>query len=144
MMGPEADVRVTDTAGNSFHGRLVRLTDTSLQITTGAGPLTFEESRIRKVETYRSDSVLNGLLIGVAAGAGSVLAVAFALDRNEADEYGAAVALYGAIGGAMGAGIDALIRGRHTVLLAEPQATKVSVQPVVAPHAQGVRVTVKF
>jgi hypothetical protein len=144
VIGPEADVRVTDTAGHSFRGRLVRLTDTSLQIKTRDGPVTFEEARIRKVEAYRTDSVLNGLLIGAGVGAGSVLALAYGIDRNEADEYGGVVAFYGAIGGAIGAGIDALIRGKHTVLVAEPRAPKVSIQPMVTPQAQGLRVAVTF
>jgi hypothetical protein len=144
VVGPEADVRITDTAGNAFRGRLVGLTGTSLQIRAGSQILTFEEPRIRRVEVYRSDSVLNGTLIGLAVGAGSVLALAYGLDRNEADEYGGAVALYAGIGAALGAGIDALIRGRHTVLLAEPQVPTVSFEPVLTPHAGGMRVAVKF
>jgi hypothetical protein len=144
VVGPEADVRITDVAGNAFRGRLVRLTDTSLQIRADSELLTFEEPGIRKLEVYRSDSVLNGTLIGVAVGAGGALAVAYGLDRNEADEYAGVVALYAGMGAALGAGIDALIRGRHTVLLAEPHAPTVSFEPVLTPHAKGMRVALKF
>jgi hypothetical protein len=99
---------------------------------------------VARIQVRRSDSLLNGFLIGAAVGAGTIVALAFSIDRNEADEYGPATALYGAIGGGIGIGIDALIRGKRTVFMARSGAHRVSVQPIVTARAQGLRVSLTF
>jgi hypothetical protein len=67
----------------------------------------------------RPDGLLNGFLIGIAIGAGIPGIAAASL--GEGDELVVlAILLYGLLGGAIGAGVDAMIQG-HTTLYQAPK-----------------------
>ena len=98
------------------------------------------------VQTVReSDSVLNGALIGagVAVASGLFLCTRTEPWRNCRDDVGPILRI-GAIGAAVGAGIDALIRRRRPVLSAELGSVRLHAVPLVAGGAAGVRVSLGF
>ena len=97
----------------------------------------------------RGDSLKNGVLIGAAAGAAGGMLGGLALSSLFEEEARAgagplaSITMLGAlIGIGAGAGIDALVRGR--TLLYRDRTGSVSLSPVIAPGARGVRMTVRF
>jgi hypothetical protein len=115
-------VVVVPEAGLPVAGRLIRLGDADLELQVAAGPtprdrgqrhVTIPLNAIQSLERRR-DSVRNGAVIGAGIGAGvggAMFAYAFAVDRNEMDEWaphyiGAAAACTG-IGALIGWMIDA-------------------------------------
>lgn len=98
-----------------------------------------------RVETRKSDSLLNGALIGAAAGVGSGLLLCRASEpwRNCRDDVGPMLS-FAAIGAGIGIGIDALIRERVTTFESATGATQLQVAPMVGRGAKGLRVGVLF
>ena len=98
-----------------------------------------------RVETRKSDSLLNGALIGAAAGVGSGLLLCRASEpwRNCVDDVGPMLK-FAAIGAGIGMGIDALIRERVITSQSSMGATEVRVAPMVGPGAGGLRFGVFF
>ena len=97
-----------------------------------------------RIERRRSDSLLNGALIGAGAGVASGLLLCRAMEpwRNCRDDVGPMLG-FGAIGAGIGMGIDALIRGGETIY--QPAGTtRLQVAPVVGRSAGGLRVAVSF
>ena len=148
-------VVVIEESGAETRGQLQRFTPDALTLTHEGRELAFERQQV--VAVYeRGDSLMNGLLIGLAAGA--VLgAVASASDCTKggfmaperdctgSEKAGSAAlgaALGGAVGAGLGVGIDALIRGKRLVYQRSPgtQARAISIVPAVGPS--GARVLV--
>lgn len=94
-----------------------------------------------RVEQRRNDSVLNGVLIGAAAGVVSGLAVCRMMEPWDVCLEPAPLLRLGAVGAAIGAGVDALIRKRDVV---ELRGSQVLLAPVAGPGAKGLRVAVRF
>jgi hypothetical protein len=86
----------------------------------------------------QSDSVLNGALIGAGVGVASGLFLCTRTEpwQNCRDDVGPMLRI-GALGAAIGAGIDALIRKRTTITA---RSIKLHVSPIVARHAGGLQV----
>jgi hypothetical protein len=87
----------------------------------------------------RSDSLVNGALIGagIAVGAGLAFCTAMEPWDNCRDDYGPMLRI-GAIGAAIGVAIDALIRERV------PATTRITAAPLVSRDAKGMQVTTRF
>lgn len=118
---------IVDESGVETTGRLLRLTDDELAISTGGRDRTFARQQVAAVYE-RGDSVKNGAIIGVLTGA----ALGFAggtqstcgdfwtglhscsLNEKVRNGIGSAVLVSG-LGAAIGAGIDALKTGRRTL-----------------------------
>ena len=95
-----------------------------------------------RIDRRRNDSVLNGAIIGAAAGVGTGIALCLAMEPWETCNNPGPLARFGALGAAIGIGVDALIRPRETIFM--PPGTHVSVAPVVGRATKGLRVAVRF
>jgi hypothetical protein len=119
--------------------------------TPDAGPTPIAEAAPRdpapnlvQVETRRSDSLWNGAVIGAAVGVTSGLLLCRTMEpwSNCRDDVGPMLRT-GALGAAIGIGIDALMRKREVVSQPAP-SREVYVAPVIGRGAGGVRLAVRF
>ena len=96
-------------------------------------------------EKRRPDSLLNGALIGAAAGVTSGLLLCRATEpwENCLDDAGPMLGI-GALGAAIGMGIDALIRERVPNAQPATAAARVRVAPVAGRRAGGLQIAVVF
>jgi hypothetical protein len=113
-----------------------------------------DQDSVRQVQRY-GDSLWNGFFIGAAVGIPGMLLAdpTYEPCKNDSEkrcanaQAGQRVLGLG-IMGAVGAGIDALIRGRHQVYLAPGQplqsAARIAVFPRLGPSAAGLFVTLSF
>ncbi len=143
-------VYITDAGGRELAGKLIDLPDGSLRLETGQGPRDIPRANVRSVAVREHDSLRNGALIGLVAGvlAGGALAASICSeDGCGGGGVVVGVALYGAMGAGIGAGIDALTPGRKVVIYraqSGERAPTVSLSPVLTPRRQGLAVSVGF
>jgi hypothetical protein len=96
-----------------------------------------------RIERRRNDSVLNGALIGAAVGVASGLLLCRTMEPWEVCNDPGPLVRVGALGAAIGIGIDALIREREVVTQpAEP--TRLQVAPMVGRGTKGVQFGLRF
>jgi hypothetical protein len=90
----------------------------------------------------QSDSLLNGALIGAGVGVASALFVCTRMEpwRNCRDDVGPMLRI-GALGAAIGAGIDAVFRKRTSL---SPGSTALHASPIVARDAGGLQLSLSF
>jgi hypothetical protein len=107
-------------AGNARHQRdkgiLVKADEAEVQILARTGQLRLARAQVRRIDVLigGGDSVKNGALIGAAAGGAYGLVVWYLL-RGEFEGNGLiAPIMTAAIGGCIGAVIDAIVRGDET------------------------------
>ncbi len=105
----------------------------------------FRTADVTQITTRRSDSVLNGALIGAGVGVASGLVLCRLTEpwANCTDDVGPMLRA-GAIGAGVGIVIDLLIRGRKTIYAAEPGAAQLSAAPIVARRAGGLQIALNF
>ena len=112
------------------------------------GTKTFAARDISIVRERRRDSLKNGAIIGVIPGAIFGLFVGgFASETGTGAAIGAVVV--GALGAAVGVGIDALIPGKKVVAYWAPRSTgpappRVSLAPLITPRTKGVALAFSF
>jgi len=113
-------IYVRDTAGIETAGRLLQLNSDSLVVLAGGVERRFEPGDV--VRLQKRDSLRNGTLIGLAVGAAMGLLAAGISDCPGEDPGGSCagvrattVAVSMGVYTGLGAGIDALIRGRTTI-----------------------------
>lgn len=143
-LSPGDSITLVQTTGESVSGRLVRLADTTLDISTEIRQATGKQrldltvplGTIRSLERPR-DSSRNGVRIGAGAGAGVGLGMfiyAAAVDYNEIDEWAPIYLSMGAVctgvGALAGWAIDSA-RSKPHVRFNPPSAETVRIQ--VAP-----------
>lgn len=159
---------VVEESGVENTGRLVRVTPDTLTMTIGGKIHTFTRRQVTAI-LERGDSVKNGAVIGLVAGAATGLIagaskttcgrnnVGFGLitaylyyspcTLNERVSQGLReAALLGALGAGIGAAVDALIPGRR-VLYQRPQRTAgaaISIAPSLAGSAVGLQASVSW
>jgi hypothetical protein len=140
-------VTITDDAGRQTRGTF-QGAGTSIRLSVDGGEREWTPQQVREIRR-RGDSISNGLKIGLIAGtaAGVVIGLG-AASIYEAEGHDGAdilipmVALGIGAGAGIGAGLDAAITGSTTVYRRSGQ--KVSIAPMLSPHAQGVRVGLAF
>jgi hypothetical protein len=95
-----------------------------------------------RTESRRADSLLNGALIGAGVGVASGLLFCRTMEpwENCRDDVGPMLRI-GAVGAAIGIGIDALIRERVTTY--QP-ATRLRVAPLVGRRGAGLHMSLRF
>jgi hypothetical protein len=96
-----------------------------------------------QVTTRRSDSILNGALIGAGAGVASGLFLCRLTEPWENCFAAGPMLGVGAIGAGIGIGIDLLIRGK-TISSADPGSARVTAAPLVGRRAGGLHLSVNF
>ena len=150
---PGQTVYVIDDTGTESRGTLTSLSPTQLSYDVNGIARQLDAARVRQVQRY-GDSLWNGTLIGVLIALPGMLIAdpqykpcttdpSGRCAENDAAYRVAAVGIFGAIG----AGIDALMRSRHQLFLApgQPSARRdLRVEPVLQPNAAGIAVVVKF
>ena len=114
------EIYVRDVEGTETSGRLLQLNPDSLVILAGGVERRVDAGEVIRVQNR--DSLKNGTLIGLAIGAGMGLMTAAISDCPGNDPGGscggartAAVAVSMGVYSAIGAGVDALVRGRTTI-----------------------------
>ncbi len=149
---PGQRVIVTDVDGRTAKGRVSEVTPSGLTVRVFEGfveqPRRFERDAVRTVR--RTDSVLNGVLIGVAAGfaANEVWVRAQCGPPGSDDECTAIARVIGWVtivpgSGAIGALVDKLIG--ETVLYQRPAAkATLRLTPDLGPKRTALRVLVRF
>ena len=137
-------VLVTDRTGTTAKGRLRAAADEAIRVDIESGTRTIPAGDIRHIRWQRSDSLLNGLVIGAAVGA--IPGIYFlAVDPNECtgmcpEEYGLI-----AVGGAVGALIDHFVVRTTTVYVATVFGRRtVGIAPSVARDGIAVRAAMRF
>lgn len=95
------------------------------------------------VERRTNDSVLNGAIIGAAAGVAGGLLLCRAMEPWEVCNDPGPLLRVGALGAGIGIGIDALIRKREIVSV-PGGAARLTVAPVAGRRAKGIQVAVRF
>ena len=147
-------VYVIDNTGNETKGTLVDVSSSALILDVNGLPRRMEQDSVRQVQRY-GDSLWNGFFIGVAVGIPGLLIADPTYEPCQNDpealcanaQAGQRVLALG-IMGAVGAGIDALIRGRHQVYLAPGQplqsAARIAVSARLGPSGAGLFVTMGF
>lgn len=151
-------IEVTDASGRRSKGRLGELSTSSLELLVfqtqpdgsqkWASFARFQEGEVTRIMLERRDSLLNGTLIGLAAGAGTALGVVMAAHCRSCSEpetaYPAAAVAVG-VGVGLGAAIDFARRDRVKVFQApEPRSSTVRISPLLSNVAAGVQMTVPF
>ena len=96
-----------------------------------------------RIERRRNDSVLNGALIGAAAGVASGLLLCRAMEPWEVCNDPGPLVRTGALGAAIGIGVDLLIREKEVVYGRE-HAPQLQVAPIAGRRAKGVQVGFAF
>lgn len=121
--------------------------DDSARVTTLASAAAGEARRLAAqsatVERWRNDPVLNGALIGAAAGVAGGLLLCRTMEPWEVCNDPGPLLRYGAVGAGIGIGIDALIRKREVVPVRGGSA-QLSVVPMAGRGAKGVQLGVRF
>lgn len=123
-------VTVDRVDGTQARGRLVRMTADLLVLKTADDEVPLTGDRVRRVAVC-CDSLVNGTLIGLAAGSVFGVVVARSITEHsssiESDVIGGAI--FGGVGAGLGVGLDALIRTNRTVYQAPPVSARVSLAP---------------
>jgi hypothetical protein len=142
---PGMTVWITDSGGREDKTRIVDVSGDVVITTAEGGTRRIRSTDVIRVRTRRSDSVLNGALIG----AGAAIATGLFLCRltepweNCRDDVGPMFRI-AAVGAGIGIGIDALIRGRQTIYEAAPSSRQLYAVPIVARRAAGLQLSVSF
>jgi hypothetical protein len=141
-------ITVTETGGPMIVGRVVELTDSTLQISTANAVRELSERDVLRITDRRPDSVGNGAKYGAIVGAilGAVGAIAFAVDDYE-DCTGCVVAsvpIYTALGIGTGVAIDAMIVRERTIFTGLPTSARVFAKPVLSASNRGLSIGVSW
>ena len=144
VLTPGTTVWISDADGRERRARIVGMTGGVVSAVTDGERRDIPVGQITRVRARRSDSLLNGALIGAAAGVASGLALCRLTEtwENCSDDAGPMVAA-GALGAGIGIGIDTLIRGRRTIYETR-QTVRLRVAPIGGRGARGVRLLVAF
>ena len=137
-------VTVTDSAGREQTGSIIDLSRTMLTLRIDGARHDFRPTSVSTIRQWRSDSLKQGALIGLAAGA--VTAAAFFVPYPESSGSVTAVfvGLFAAAGTGVGVGIDALIPTRQVIFRSPTAARRVTVAPILTSNRQGVGVSIGF
>ena len=128
------EVVVIDDSGRTTKGTVRDVSHTSITV----GPSRFDETAIRELRV--SDRLWNGALIGAAIGTGFAT-WDYAIDPSEPGNAAIFTVAIG-LGSAIGAGIDALIKGK--VLYRSKGKAAIAVTPLLSTMQRGATVTVRF
>ncbi|HET9387568.1 MAG TPA: hypothetical protein VFO67_20705 [Gemmatimonadales bacterium] len=141
LVKPGDTVTVTDETGRETRGKIASLTQASLELAVDGGLRSFAEGNVRVVRQRRPDSLRNGVLWGLGAGA------AFgAIGFVEGAEVGvASTALYAGIGVGIGVGIDAALKSTQTIFF-NPARTQagLTLRPVMSDGRVGMSASLSF
>jgi hypothetical protein len=140
-------VWVTDAQGREIKGRIRGLSATSLLLDAGGSPQDLQAARVGTIRVQQSDSLKNGALIGLAAGAVAGALVMVAVCEGEAGCAPGGALLGAGAGAGIGVGIDAARGGKKVLAYRAPGASgsaRLSLAPLITPHTKGVALSYSF
>jgi hypothetical protein len=149
LVKPGDKISVVDVTGREADGRIGKLSLDTLTLVTEAGPRQFGEVEVARIRQRRDDSLLNGAIIGAAAGTAYFLTMVTLLGDSDGGDVIVSTAVAGGvlcagIGAAAGVGIDALITRRQVIYQKPAGENRVSVSPLFGHGRRGAAVTVTF
>jgi hypothetical protein len=106
---PGTEIRITRTDGSRIRGRFEKPSGQAFDIRVRGNTVSVPRSSILRIEQRRPESKLNGLLIGLAAGAGTGFLVARQQCGNDSECSFYATAAYVPLFAGIGAGAGTLI-----------------------------------
>jgi hypothetical protein len=136
-------VWVIDATGHEFEGKVRALDSGSLTLEQGDGRK-FTEGVVKQIHVRRSDSLLNGLLIGMAGGAGVGYATG---DGESLWSRSNGLWIGAAVGAGVGLAIDAAWNGKRELVYgtrAGRTGPSLTIGPIIAPRVQGVAIRWTF
>jgi hypothetical protein len=143
-------VWVTDAQGREIKGEIQSLAPDALTLEVD-GARTVIAYDVRVIRERTRDSLKNGALIAGSFFGGLVLFPCLATSGSDDAAWCAwAAAFNGAIGAAIGAGIDAAFKGPKLVVYRAPGASgapghaRLSIAPVITPRTKGVALSIAF
>ena len=136
---------LTDRGGREDKVQVVDVSRDELTVAAGIDIRRLRIADIVRVDTRVSDGLTNGALIGTGAAVASGLLLCRSSEpwRNCRDDVGPMLRI-GALGAALGSGIDALIRRRITLYPPAPDAAALQLTPLLAPRIAGFSLAVSF
>ena len=142
---PGMTVWITDAGGREEKARIVAVSAETVTSNVRNEIRRLRTNDVRRVTVRRSDSVLNGALIGAGGAVASGLFLCRLTEpwENCRDDIGPMLKI-GAIGAGIGIGIDALIQKRTTIYEAGPGSTQVRVAPIVGRRSRGLQLSLSF
>jgi hypothetical protein len=143
-------IEVTAHDGNIIRGRFDVVADSSLRIRSGGRTQDIAGATITTIKKRRPDSNLNGLLIGLAVGAGAgVVAARTTCSSNDAECSAIAtlvfVPIFAGGGAGVGALMDQLIHKYDPIYMSQTVGQpRLRLSPLVSKDKKGIRVTMSF
>ena len=142
---PGMTVWITDSTGREQKTRIVGVSGDLLTTATDGNVRSLLTGEVQRVRTRQSDSLVNGAFIGAGAAVGSGLAFCRLMEPWEVCRGNVGSMLRtGAIGAAIGMGVDALIRGRKTIYEAARGTTRFDAAPLVGRQVIGLQLSLTF
>jgi hypothetical protein len=145
LLVPGMTVWITDVSGQEEKTRIIGVSGGIVTTAAGNDTRRLRTTDVIRVRTRRSDTLINGALIGAGAAVASGLFLCRLTEpwENCRDDVGP-ITRIAAFGAGIGLGIDALIRGRRTIYEAAPGTTRLHAVPIVAGHATGFQFSFSF
>ena len=143
-------VQVIDSAGASIKGKIAEITNNALTLTVDGTPRVMNESLIKEIRYRPKDSLWNGTLIGIIAGAGVgwTLVATTCGNDTECAFYAGLAFIPVSIGGGAAAGAitDARIRRTETIFknAAVAHTGGLTVSPILTKSEKGIRFAFSF
>jgi hypothetical protein len=154
VLQPGDTIVITDTNGRRTAGKLRELTTSTVELQDPDGhdgpPVgRFAADDVRQIRFERHDSLLNGTLIGFAAGAapGIVFIAGRRTGSDPIQDAGIAASIIlvpGVMAAGVGALMDALFFEHRIVYKSTGQRSRVSVSPWLAESGNGLQVSLRF
>ncbi len=149
LVRPGDTVTITDTSGQRVSGKITDLSPSSLALMVDGQPREWRESDVATVTRREADSLFNGALIGLAAGAGTAAVTLAAVVHHDSydgelstGQITGIMMLTAAGGAGLGLGIDAGVTRQRVVF--QRRTLAMSVSPLLGPARAGGRLTIGF
>jgi hypothetical protein len=146
-------IRVADFEGKTTEGKFDGLTDSSLQLKVEGKTREFPGTSLREIELKYRDPISNGLLAGAIVGvaAGAVFGLSgVAPEGCESSQCRLeTTALWGAIGGGIGAASGALVDSKRKGYLKifsapETSGNRWGISPILLRETKGMKISLRF
>jgi hypothetical protein len=143
-------VQVIDSSGASIKGKVAEITSNSLTLTVNGTPRVLNQPLIKEIRYRPKDSLWNGTLIGIIAGAGVgwTLVATTCGDDTECAFYAGLAFIPVSIGGGAAAGAITDARIRRTEIIFKNTAIahrdRLTVSPILKKSEKGIRFAFSF
>jgi hypothetical protein len=137
-------VAVTDASRTEVSGKILSLSTSVLTLEVAGRPRAFKEAEITRITQRRGDSLGNGALWGLGAGAGLV-ALTIATSGHGPDGWATvALLVYGGIGTGIGVGVDAMVTRREVIFERPAGSTTFDLIPLLTGGRKGAVLRITF